>query len=172
MPKTNGSGRNQRNNPYQLDELFIKFHRTPAGIALRWRTELLVMSSLAATWWRLDTWTSLMWAGVILGRLAAIVAAVPHPVGSSPGGSGACWPGTGCKGCATKPGCTPAPGGSRSSCTPAAPRRPTVRTTAMDSGHSGGQRNAKPQVTATCSAATGNREPNRGNLWCLVSNLS
>ena len=37
---TSGSGRNQRNNPYQLEELFIKFHRTPAGIAWRWRTEL------------------------------------------------------------------------------------------------------------------------------------
>ena len=43
MPKTNGSGRNQRNNPYQLEELFIKFHRTPAGIAWRWRTELLTL---------------------------------------------------------------------------------------------------------------------------------
>ena len=78
-PKTGGSGRNQRNNPYQLEELFIKFHRTPAGIAWRWRTELLTLSVLAAAWWRLDTWTSLIWAGVILGRLAAIVAAVPHP---------------------------------------------------------------------------------------------
>jgi len=78
MSKTTGSGRNQRNNPYQLEELFIKFHRTPAGIAWRWRTELLVMSALAAAFWRLDTWTNLTWAGIILGGLAAIVAAVPH----------------------------------------------------------------------------------------------
>ena len=48
MSKNSGSGRNQRNNPYQLEELFIKFHRTPAGIAWRWRTELLVLSGLAA----------------------------------------------------------------------------------------------------------------------------
>ena len=45
MPKTNGSGRNQRNNPYQLEELFVKFHRTPAGIAWRWRTELTTLTS-------------------------------------------------------------------------------------------------------------------------------
>ena len=30
MPKTSGTSRNQRNNPYQLEELFVKFHRTPA----------------------------------------------------------------------------------------------------------------------------------------------
>ena len=49
MPKnTGGSGRNQRNNPYQLEELFIKFHRTPAGIAWRWRTELAALAFTAA----------------------------------------------------------------------------------------------------------------------------
>jgi hypothetical protein len=30
MSKTSNA-RNQRNNPYQLEELFIKFHRTPPG---------------------------------------------------------------------------------------------------------------------------------------------
>ena len=48
MPKTNGNSRNQRNNPYQLEELFIKFHHTPAGIAWRWRTELTLTTALAA----------------------------------------------------------------------------------------------------------------------------
>ena len=78
MSKTRGSGRNQRNNPYQLEELFVKFHRTPAGIAWRWRTELTVIAVLTAAFWRLDTWTTLTWAGVILGGLAAVVLAVPH----------------------------------------------------------------------------------------------
>ena len=78
MSKNTGSGRNQRGNPYQLEELFIKFHRTPAGIAWRWRTELLVMSGLAAVFWRLDTWTNLIWAGIILGGLAVVAGAVPH----------------------------------------------------------------------------------------------
>jgi hypothetical protein len=78
MPSNRGSGRNQRNNPYQLEELFIKFNHTPAGIAWRWRTELFTLSGLAALFWRLDTWTNSIWAGVILGGLAAVVAAVPH----------------------------------------------------------------------------------------------
>ena len=56
----------------------MKFSHTPAGIAWRWRTELLALSGLAAVFWRLDTWTSAIWAGVILGGLAAVVAAVPH----------------------------------------------------------------------------------------------
>ena len=43
-----GSGRNQRTNPYQLEELFVKFHRTPAGIAWRWRTELASLAASAA----------------------------------------------------------------------------------------------------------------------------
>ena len=113
---TGGSGRNQRNNPYQLEELFIKFHRTPAGIAWRWRTELLTLAALAA---------ALLAAGHLdhphLGSHHPGRARWPWPspcrtpAGSSPGAPGASWPGTACKGCATKPGCTPAPGGSRSS---------------------------------------------------------
>ena len=78
MSKSNSTGRNQRNNPYQLEELFIKFNHTPAGIAWRWRTELLTLSGLVVVFWRLDTWTTAIWAGVILGGLAAVVAAVPH----------------------------------------------------------------------------------------------
>jgi hypothetical protein len=78
MAKTNGNSRNQRNNPYQLDELLIKFHGTPAGITWRWRTELLTLSVLAAAWWRLDTWTNLIWAAIILGGLAVAAGAVPH----------------------------------------------------------------------------------------------
>jgi hypothetical protein len=78
MSKNSGSGRNQRNNPYQLEELFAKWNRTPAGIAWRWRTELLILSGLAVIFWRLDTWTNLISAGVVLGGLAAVAGAVPH----------------------------------------------------------------------------------------------
>jgi len=79
MPKTsNGNSRNQRNNPYQLEELFVRFHRTPAGIAWRWRTELLTLSALAAAFGWLDKRTTLTLAGVILGGLLAVVLAVPH----------------------------------------------------------------------------------------------
>ena len=77
MPKTGGNSRNQRNNPYQLEELFIKFHRTPAGIAWRWRTELLTLTGLAAVFRRLDTWVTLTWACVALGGFLAVAFAVP-----------------------------------------------------------------------------------------------
>jgi hypothetical protein len=79
MPKNNGgSGRNHRNNPYQFEELFTRFHHTPAGVAWRWRTELLILAALAAALRWLDTWTGLTWAGVILGSLTVVVLAVPH----------------------------------------------------------------------------------------------
>ena len=80
-------------------------------------------SVLAAAWWRLDTWTTLTWAAIILAGLLAVAfgrAALP-PV-HHPARSGASWPGTASSGCATKPGCTPAPGGCRSSCGPGRPR--------------------------------------------------
>ncbi len=72
------NARNQRNNPYQLEELFAKWNRTPAGIVWRWRTEFLILSSLAVIFWRLDTWTNAYWAGIILGGLALVVASVPY----------------------------------------------------------------------------------------------
>jgi hypothetical protein len=78
MSKTNGSSRNQRNDPYQLDKLFVKFNHTPAGIAWRWRTELLTLGVLAAVLRRLDTWVTLTWALVALGGFAVVVLAVPY----------------------------------------------------------------------------------------------
>ncbi len=78
MSKTNGSGRNQRNNPYQLEELFVKFYRSPAGIAWRWRTELAILLIALAAWWRLDTWTGMPWSVITITGLIALVLAVPH----------------------------------------------------------------------------------------------
>ena len=78
MSKNNGSGRNQRNNPYQLEELFVKFHRTPAGIAWRWRTELIVLLTAFAAWWRLDTWTGMPWSVLILAAIVGVVLAVSY----------------------------------------------------------------------------------------------
>ncbi len=73
-----GSGRNQRTNPYQLEELFVKFHRTPAGIAWRWRTELASLAASAAALLWLDSLTTLIWAGVTLGGAFAVILTVPH----------------------------------------------------------------------------------------------
>ncbi len=49
----NRDHRNQRNNPYALDDLFVRFHRTAAGVAWRWRTELAILTLTAAALWRL-----------------------------------------------------------------------------------------------------------------------
>ena len=36
----NSNSRNQRNNPYLIEGWAVDFHRSPAGIVWRWRTEL------------------------------------------------------------------------------------------------------------------------------------
>ena len=77
MP-ANTSSRSQRNNPYQLEELFVKFHRTPAGIAWRWRTELILLTALAVVLRWLDIMITLIWAGIVLAVLVGLVLAVPH----------------------------------------------------------------------------------------------
>jgi hypothetical protein len=78
MPKNSGgSGRNQRNNPYQLEDLMVKFHHSMAGAAWRWRTELLTFAILASVLRWLDTVITLDWAGTALGGLLAVVLAVP-----------------------------------------------------------------------------------------------
>lgn len=46
MPASNP--RNHRNNPYTFDQMAVRFHHSAAGVAWRWRTELMViLSSLA-----------------------------------------------------------------------------------------------------------------------------
>ena len=77
MPK-NTSSRNQRNNPYQLEELFVSFHRTPAGIAWRWRTELAIAAILTVVLWRLSSQITLIWAALILAAFIGVVLGVPH----------------------------------------------------------------------------------------------
>ena len=69
MSKTTGS--RSQTNPYQLEELFVKFHRTPAGIAWRWRTELAITALLAAALWRLSILITITWAGVIMAAALA-----------------------------------------------------------------------------------------------------
>ena len=68
-----GTGnRNQRNNPYLFDEMAVRFHRSAAGVAWRWRTEVLILVAVAATIWRLA-----IMGVIILGTAAVVVLAVP-----------------------------------------------------------------------------------------------
>ena len=77
MPKTTSS-RNQRNNPYQLEDTFAAFHTTMAGAAWRWRTELAILTTLAAALWRLSLLITLTWAVLVLAGLVGLVLGVPH----------------------------------------------------------------------------------------------
>jgi hypothetical protein len=71
------SFRNQRNNPYALDGLFVAFHRSAAGVAWRWRTELAVITTVAACVWRLTLLSSLLAAGIMTGAVVLVLLAVP-----------------------------------------------------------------------------------------------
>ena len=77
MPKTTSS-RNQRNNPYLLEETFASFHTTTAGAAWRCRTELATMALLAAALWRLTILITIIWAAFVLAALVGLVLGVPH----------------------------------------------------------------------------------------------
>jgi hypothetical protein len=72
-----GSSRSQRNSPYVTDDLLVRFHRSAAGVAWRWRTELAIITGITAALWRLSYLITLTWAAVALGGLLLTVLAVP-----------------------------------------------------------------------------------------------
>jgi hypothetical protein len=71
------NGRNQRNNPYVLDDLFASFHHSTAGTAWRWRTELALLVVLTAALWRLTLLITLTWAAATLAGLVLVLVALP-----------------------------------------------------------------------------------------------
>jgi len=71
------SPRNQRNNPYVLDDLAVSFHRSTAGTAWRWRTELAITAAILAALLRLAPATGWPGAGILVGGLAVVLGAVP-----------------------------------------------------------------------------------------------
>ncbi len=76
MSSTRNS-RNHRNNPYVLDDLAVTIHRSAAGVAWRWRTELTLLAALTAALWRLTLPISLFWAIGVIGGLVLILMAIP-----------------------------------------------------------------------------------------------
>ncbi len=74
---TNRNHRNQRNNPYVLDDLAVKFNRSGAGMAWRWRAELVTLTAVSAAYWRLSVLMTVTLAGVILGGLVLVLMLVP-----------------------------------------------------------------------------------------------
>ena len=78
MSKTSGPGRNQRNNPYLFDEVFVDFHRSAAGVAWRWRAELILLAATLAALWRLSLLITITWACIALAVTVGLIAGVPH----------------------------------------------------------------------------------------------
>jgi hypothetical protein len=77
MPDTSRNHRNQRNNPYILDGLAAQLHRTAAGVAWRWRTELAILTLITAALWKLAHLLTLPWAGVLVGLGAVALGVLP-----------------------------------------------------------------------------------------------
>ena len=72
------SNRSQRNNPYLIEGLAVDFHRSPAGIAWRWRTELTLLAAALTAYVRLAATITAIWAVVTFAGLLVAVLAVPH----------------------------------------------------------------------------------------------
>jgi hypothetical protein len=77
MGDLNRNHRNQRNNPYLIDDLAVRLHRSTAGVAWRWRTELATLTAGTAATAALAHVIALMWAGVIFGSAMLALLAIP-----------------------------------------------------------------------------------------------
>jgi hypothetical protein len=69
--------RGKRDNPYVLDDLFVTVHRSIAGTAWRWRTELLVLAGLLAALAWLSGQVTFIWAIVVLAAAMAAIFTIP-----------------------------------------------------------------------------------------------
>ena len=70
--------RNHRNNPYLLDDLAFRVHRSAAGVIWRMRTELATLTTVTAGFVALIHLIAIVGAAVILATSTAVIMAVPH----------------------------------------------------------------------------------------------
>jgi hypothetical protein len=73
----NRTHRNQRTNPYLFEDLAVTFHRSAAGMAWRWRTELATLTTAVAAVDGLSYLTPITWAAVIFAASLAVLLALP-----------------------------------------------------------------------------------------------
>jgi hypothetical protein len=78
MP-ANINGRNPRNNPYLIEGWAVDFHRSKAGIAWRWRTELALTAALLNAYFRLAVVITTVWALINFAALITAALAIPAP---------------------------------------------------------------------------------------------
>jgi hypothetical protein len=77
MSDTSRNHRNQRNSPYVLDGLAAQLHRTAAGVAWRWRTELAILTLTTAALWQLSHLITFTWAAVVVGLVLIAAPVLP-----------------------------------------------------------------------------------------------
>ena len=70
--------RNHRNNPYLLDDLAFRVHRSAAGVIWRMRTELATLTTVTAGFVALIHVIAIVGAVVILATSTAVIMAIPH----------------------------------------------------------------------------------------------
>jgi hypothetical protein len=75
MPKS--SYRNHRNNPYVLDDLAARLHRSAAGVLWRFRTELAILIAVGAGFTALAHALALIPAALIAAGLLVVLAVLP-----------------------------------------------------------------------------------------------
>jgi hypothetical protein len=76
--KTSTRTRGKRDELYPLDGLIVKIHRSAAGTAWRWRTELTILGGfLAALAW-LSSQITLTWAAVVLAAALGFIVGIPQ----------------------------------------------------------------------------------------------
>ena len=75
MPK---NSRNDRNNPYLVEGWAVDFHRSKAGIAWRWRTELAFIAVTVAGYLRLAAAITALWALITLAAFITAALLVPY----------------------------------------------------------------------------------------------
>src|SRR5262249_54109453 len=76
MP-SKSSSRNHRNNPYLLDDFFVRGKRTAAGVLWRFRTETMTVLAVGAVFGELARAVTVIWAVVSLIGLIATLAVLP-----------------------------------------------------------------------------------------------
>ena len=75
---TSTKTRGKRDNDlYSFDQFIVKVHRSAAGTAWRWRTELLTLGGLLAALDWLTRQITIIWAAVVLAAAIGIIFAVP-----------------------------------------------------------------------------------------------
>jgi hypothetical protein len=76
---SNSSNRNQRNNPYFVEGWAVDFHRSKAGIAWLWRTELTMIAAILAGYFRLAAAITVLWALITCAALITAALTIPAP---------------------------------------------------------------------------------------------